>query len=114
MGGRGLERSIRNRSGAGGEYSLTFFSEARLTALEQRLGHDSVSRMYAQISTVIAQRMRSVDGVPAPATDSDRLSVFGIDKSFIASCTQGNVPPLAYCSPLGKMASDNGYNASIL
>ncbi|KAF2463578.1 uncharacterized protein BDR25DRAFT_297660 [Lindgomyces ingoldianus] len=70
----------------GSEYSLTFFSEARLASLGLRLGHDRISKIRAQMAAIITQRMRTVERVPAPACDNDRCRVFGASDTFITTC----------------------------
>jgi hypothetical protein len=32
--------------------------------------------------------MRTIERVPAPAEDSDRINVFGMDENFIGLCVQ--------------------------
>ncbi|CAO2657982.1 Nn.00g072420.m01.CDS01 [Neocucurbitaria sp. VM-36] len=81
----------------GGEYSLTFFPEARLLALAAQLGHDRVSDVRAKVANVIAERMRIFESVPAPAADSDRIHVFGTDEGSVANYVQtyfDNIHPI--------------------
>ena len=73
----------------GSEYSLTFFPEARLKELAIRLGHDRVSHARAKVTNIIGERMKTIERVPAPAPDSDRIRVFDIEKEYIATCIQG-------------------------
>jgi hypothetical protein len=73
----------------GSEYSLTFFNEARLKALAIRLGHDCVSHTRAKVATIIGERMRTIERVPAPALDSDLVHVFDIKEKYIVICVQG-------------------------
>jgi hypothetical protein len=75
----------------GSEYSLTFFPEARLKELAVRLGHDRVSHARAKVVNIIGERMRTIERVPAPAPDSDRIRVFDIEEGYITTCVQGKL-----------------------
>ncbi|KAH7079716.1 hypothetical protein FB567DRAFT_595699 [Paraphoma chrysanthemicola] len=72
----------------GSEYSLTFFPEARLNALAVQLGHDRVSHVRARVTKIIGERMRTIEQVPAPALDSDRIRVFGVEREYIEKCVR--------------------------
>ncbi|KAF2267151.1 hypothetical protein CC78DRAFT_434544, partial [Lojkania enalia] len=72
----------------GAEYSLTFFSEPRLASLAQKLGHDRVTRSVGQVASIIAERMKLIERMPAPAADVDRSRVLGADAAFISTCIQ--------------------------
>lgn len=68
----------------GSEYNLTFFSEARLSSLATQLGHNRVSDVRSKVSHIITERMRIIECVPAPAADSDRIHVFGMEEEAVA------------------------------
>ena len=72
----------------GSEYSLTFFPEARLSALATQLGHDRVSHVRARVADVTAECMKTIECVPTPAADSDRIHIFGMNGEFAANCVQ--------------------------
>jgi hypothetical protein len=74
----------------GNEYSLTYFNEARLNALAIRLGLDRVSHSRAKVTYIIGERMRTIERVPAPAPDCDRIRVFDITTGYVSICVQGN------------------------
>lgn len=83
-GSRGAESPcLQGRGVFGVEYSLTFFSDARLSALAAQLGHDRVSQVRARVASVVAERMRTIERVPAPATDADQNPVLGMDESLM-------------------------------
>lgn len=65
---------------------MTFFPEARLSALAVQLGHDRVSHVRARVARIIGEKMRTIERVPAPAPDSDRIRVFGMKTDYIRKC----------------------------
>lgn len=73
---------------SGSEYSLTFFPEARLRTLAVQLGHDRVSHVRERVAHIIGERMRTIEHVPAPTPDSDRIRVFGVNEGFIETCVR--------------------------
>ncbi|CAN9323213.1 unnamed protein product [Alternaria alternata] len=83
--------SLQDLGVFGSEYSLTFFPEARLKELAIRLGHDRVSHARAKVTNIIGERMKTIERVPAPAPDSDRIRVFDIEEEYIATCIQANL-----------------------
>ncbi|KAJ4982756.1 hypothetical protein SVAN01_11761 [Stagonosporopsis vannaccii] len=119
--------SLQDLGVFGSEYSLTFFPEARLNALAIQLGHDRVSHVRARVIKIVGERMKTIERVPAPALDSDRIQVFGMEKDYIVRCVQSyfehidpihpflerqNFERIALGSELtGKLASDKSWSA---
>ncbi|KAL1618563.1 hypothetical protein SLS56_010491 [Neofusicoccum ribis] len=68
----------------GSDYSLTFFSEARLASLSARLGHNKVNQIVDKVAGIISDRMKTIDRVPAPP--EDRTSMLGAEKGYILAC----------------------------
>lgn len=78
----------------GNEYSLTFFSEARLTLLKNQLGHDRVSRIRDKVTSIITERMKTGEREPPKSSNNDfnRGHVLGTDNVFISACIKCDSP----------------------
>ncbi|KAF2021679.1 hypothetical protein BU24DRAFT_417317 [Aaosphaeria arxii CBS 175.79] len=73
----------------GNEYSLTFYSERRLSALSAKLGHDRVLQAHTKATAFLAERLGGIDRLSISMALPEKTSTSTeTNSSFVKACIQ--------------------------